>query len=150
MMSGNADCPNQYKDIESLPLTSLLAPFFALIRSPLSTGPITSVALSSLHTFFVSGFIVPGAINLEIALAELSSTVSHCKFEASDASGDEVVLYRIVAIIGQCMCGPASINLGDIEVCEMLETLLTTCCQMRLSGEIYIYKTIAHSLRTCR
>ncbi|KAH8117228.1 Sec7-domain-containing protein [Phellopilus nigrolimitatus] len=120
-------------NIDQFPVTALLAPFFALIRSPLSTGPITSVALSALHTFFVSGFITVESAYVETALAELSHTVSNCKFEASDASGDEVVLYRIMAIIEQCMCGAVGEKLGDTEVCEMLETVLTTCCQMRLS-----------------
>lgn len=116
-------------------MTTLFSPFFDLIRSPLSTGPITSAALSGVHNFFVSGFVTADSPELEIALAELSNTVSHCKFEASDASGDEVALYRIMAVIEQCMCGAVSSKLGDVEVCEMLETVLTTCCQMRLSGE---------------
>lgn len=130
--------PLYFLDVDSISLTSLLSPFFALIRSPLSTGPITSAALAAIHTFFVSGFVSPDASDLEPVLAELSSTVSNCKFEASDASGDEAVLYRIMAVIEQCMCGPTGKRLGDIEVCEMLETVLTTCCQMRLSGMLNI------------
>ena len=122
-------------DIDTVPLSTLLAPFFAIIRSPLSTGPITSAALSSLHGFFVCGLISPKSISLEQALTELSSTVSHCKFEASDSSGDEVVLLKIMTVIQDCMCGYGVGDLlGDVEVCEMLETVLTTCCQMRLSG----------------
>lgn len=114
---------------------TLFSPFFAIIRSPLSTGPITSAALNAIHKFFVSGFVRADMAYLEIVLAELSNTVSHCKFDASDAAGDEVVLYRIMAVIEQCMCSPVGERLGDVEVCEMLETVLTTCCQMRLSGE---------------
>ena len=114
---------------------TLFSPFFSMIRSPLSTGPITSAALNAIHKFFISGFVRLDATDLEQMLAELSYTVSHCKFEASDAAGDEVALYRIMAVIEQCMCGPVGARLGDTEVCEMLETVLTTCCQMRLSGE---------------
>jgi len=121
-------------DVAALPLSDLLAPFFAIIRSPLSTGPITSTALSALHGFFVCGLISPKAVGLSAALIELSNTVSHCKFEASDSSGDEVVLLRIMTVIQDCMCGDVGAFLGDIEVCEMLETVLTTCCQIRLSG----------------
>lgn len=71
---------------------------------------------------------------LDTALAQLSSVVSHCKFEASDSSGDEVVILRIMTVIHDCLCGSVGQSLGDVEVCEMLETVLTTCCQMRLSG----------------
>ena len=105
-----------------------------MIRSPLSTGPITSASLAALQKFFVSGFVSTDSPDLEAALSDLSNAVSHCKFEASDASGDEVALFRIMAVIRECMCGPFSDKLGDVEVCEMLETVLTTCCQMRLSG----------------
>lgn len=119
-----------------LPLTALLAPFLAIIRSSLSTGPITSVALMSLHTFFVSGLIQPGSVAAGPALASLSNTVANCKFEASDSAGDEVVLLRILAVIKECMCGSVGYLLGDVEVCEMLETVLTICCQMRTSGSV--------------
>jgi brefeldin A-resistance guanine nucleotide exchange factor 1 len=126
------------QDIATVPLLDLLSPFFSIIRSPLSTGPITSTALSALHNFFLCGLISPTSIGLEAALVELSSSVSHCKFEASDSSGDEVVLLRIMTVIQDCMCGDVGAFLGDIEVCEMLETVLTTCCQIRLSGKTSI------------
>ena len=127
--------PRDYPlDIRNIPLSSLLSPFFAIIRSPLSTGPITSAALSSLHSVFLSGLITLDSPSVENAMVELSATISHCKFEPSDSSGDEVVLFKIMAIIRDCMCSPIGKVLGDIEVCEMLETVLTTCCQMRLSG----------------
>jgi golgi-specific brefeldin A-resistance guanine nucleotide exchange factor 1 len=121
-------------DITSIPLTDLLSPFFAIVRSSLSTGPITAAALSSIHSLFSCGLVNSESPSLENALAELCSAVSHCKFEPSDSSGDEVVLLRILAVIHDCMCSPVGIVLGDVEVCEMLETVLTTSCQMRLSG----------------
>ena len=124
-------------EVESVPLPELLAPFCAIIRSPLSTGPITSAALSALHSFFLCGLINPHSISLEAALAEVSNTVARCKFEASDMSGDEVALLKIMTVIQACMCSDVGHTLGDIEVCEMLETVLTTCCQMRLSGALF-------------
>ncbi|TFY68249.1 hypothetical protein EVG20_g3640 [Dentipellis fragilis] len=136
LMSGFEELKREVRnttDIKKVPITALLAPFFAIIRSPLSTGPITSAALSALHSFFVCGLISVDSPSIDAALAELSSAVSHCKFEASDSSGDEVVLLRILTVIEDCMCGDLGDQLGDIEVCEMLETVLTTCAQMRLS-----------------
>lgn len=82
------------------------------------------------------GLISPTSRCLDVALVELSSTLSHCKFEASDSSGDEVVLLKIITVILDCFSGSIGFGMGDIEVCEMLETVLTTCCQMRLSGMI--------------
>lgn len=133
-------------DVMQLSLTEVLKPFLALIRSSLSTGPITSAALMSLHTFFVSGLIQPTSLGISPALASLSSTVANCKFEASDFSGDEVVLLRIMSVISDCMCGSVGSILGDVEVCEMLETVLTICCQMRASGSVASHSDVFHSL----
>ena len=129
-----------------LPLTALLKPFLALIRSSLSTGPITSAAFMSLHTFFVSGLIQPTSVGISPALASLSNTIVNCKFEASDFAGDEVVLLRIMSVIRECMCGNVGTNLGDVEVCEMLETVLTICCQMRASGNVASRSNIFYTL----
>ncbi|KAI0361936.1 Sec7-domain-containing protein [Trametes cingulata] len=136
LMGGFQDLKQLVRDIEdlhSLPLSTLLSPFLAIIRSPLSTGPITSAALTALHNFFLCGLVYPGAVSLPNALAELSSALSSCKFEASDSSGDEVTLLKIMSVIQDALCGSVGRMLGDIEVCEMLETVLTTSCQMRLS-----------------
>ncbi|OJT08688.1 hypothetical protein TRAPUB_414 [Trametes pubescens] len=136
LMAGFQDLKHLVKDIEdihSLPLSTLLSPFLAIIRSSLSTGPITSVALTALHNFFLCGLVHAEAVSLQSALAELSSALSSCKFEASDSSGDEVTLLKIMTVIQDAMCGSVGRKLGDIEVCEMLETVLTTSCQMRLS-----------------
>ncbi|TFY64612.1 hypothetical protein EVJ58_g2512 [Rhodofomes roseus] len=136
LMAGFQDLKRLLKDVEAvadLPLPTILSPFCAIIRSPLSTGPITSMALTSLHNFFVCGLIHPDALSLSSALSELSNAISRCKFETSDSSGDEVVLLKIMTVIHDALCGPVGDLLGDVEVCEMLETVLTTCCQMRLS-----------------
>ncbi|KAF8577240.1 Sec7-domain-containing protein [Ramaria rubella] len=136
LMAGFEELKREVRDAENVtkfPLTVLLAPFLALIRSSLSTGPITSAALMSLHTFFASGLIQPTSVDVGPALARLSNTIANCKFEASDSAGDEVVLLRIMSVIKECMCGSVGTILGDIEVCEMLETVLTVCCQMRAS-----------------
>ncbi|KAI0781091.1 Sec7-domain-containing protein [Trametes elegans] len=136
LMAGFQDLKRLVKDIEdirSLPLSTILSPFLSIIRSPLSTGPITSAALTALHNFFLCGLVHPDAPSLHSALAELSSALSSCKFEASDSSGDEVTLLKIMSVIQDAMCGSVGRTLGDIEVCEMLETVLTTSCQMRLS-----------------
>ncbi|KAG9016191.1 GDP/GTP exchange factor for ARF [Tulasnella sp. JGI-2019a] len=120
-------------DMRSLSLTTLLHPFLAIIRSPLSTGPITSTALASLVNFFVSGIITPTSLDISPALVAMSNALAHCKFERSDSAGDEVVLLRIVNVIDECQSSSVGEMLGDVEICEILETVLTICCQMRLS-----------------
>jgi brefeldin A-resistance guanine nucleotide exchange factor 1 len=131
-----------------MPLPTILSPFLNLVRSPLSTAPITSAALSSIHAFFASGIVSPNSPELRAALSELSNTISHCKFDAGGNNPDEAVIFRIIFVVRECICGPVGHLLGDMEVCEMLETVLTTCCQVRLGGMycLYLKNTIDHKL----
>ena len=130
------------------PSNSLLFLRLSLQLYVLHCRPVQSRLLRSRPciVFFTCGLISSNSIALEAAsLIELSSAVSHCKFEASDFSGDEVVLLKIMAVIQVCLCGSVGKGLGDIEVYKMLETVLTTCCQMRLSGELKRFFMQTHS-----
>ena len=63
----------------------------------------------------------------------LSSAVTHCQFEASESSADEIVLLRILRLLEMMICGPAGVTLGDESLCQMMERALSMCCQTRLS-----------------
>ena len=63
----------------------------------------------------------------------LSAAITHCRFEASDSAADEIVLLRILKLMEGMLSGPGGDLLGDESVCEMMETGLSMCCQMRLS-----------------
>ena len=63
----------------------------------------------------------------------LSAAITHCRFEASDSAADEIVLLRILKLMESMLSGPGGDLLGDESVCEMMETGLSMCCQMRLS-----------------
>lgn len=66
-------------------------------------------------------------------MQQLSSAITHCRFEASDSAADEIVLLRILKLMEGMISGPAGEVLGDESVCEMMETGLSMCCQARLS-----------------
>ncbi|PWN39308.1 Sec7-domain-containing protein [Ceraceosorus guamensis] len=138
-----------------LPLLVLLAPFLRVILSPRTTGPITSAALQAVHRLLLYRIIKLPANHLgsashssssfraaQSAVAEIAHAVSHCRFEASDAAADELVLLRILAVMRELVCGdanrasgkePLANILGDESICEMVETGLSMCCQTRLS-----------------
>ena len=63
----------------------------------------------------------------------LSAAITHCRFEASDSAADEIVLLRILKLMEGMLSGPGGDLLSDESVCEMMETGLSMCCQMRLS-----------------
>lgn len=60
---------------------------------------------------------------------------THCKFEASDSVSDEVVLLKILDVLKDTLTSDLGDVLSDEAVCEMMETGLSMCCQMRLSGK---------------
>lgn len=124
----------EYLDVTQIPLPTLLSPFIALIRSQLSTGPITLAALSSIQTFFAYGLIRPASPGVRPALRELSNAISHCKFEGSDSSSDEVVLLKIISLSQECVCGACGTLLDDESVCDLVETILGISCRLRLNG----------------
>ncbi|KAF9003925.1 Sec7-domain-containing protein [Cyathus striatus] len=121
------------EDISQAELPSILSPFFDILQSPLSTSPVTSTILIALHNFFLGGLIQPTSPGLNVVLSELSITMSQLNGHVISSSSDEVVLLKIMIVIQDCVCGPVGRNLGDVDVCQMIEAVLRSCCQKRLS-----------------
>lgn len=121
-------------DVSQIDTAALLKPFLAVVRSSSTTGAITSLALNSISKFFSYQLINSESPNLSEAMRILSSAVTHCRFEASDSGQqDEMVLLRILMLMQEMLCGVGGDLLSDESVCEMMETGLSMCCQMRLS-----------------
>ncbi|OLL26225.1 hypothetical protein NEOLI_002582 [Neolecta irregularis DAH-3] len=120
-------------DITTFDTPTLLSPFLAVVQSSTTTGAITSLSLSALQKFFSYKIINSFSPRLPIAIHSLSTAITHCRFEASDSAQDEVVLLRILKLMEEVMTGCAGDVLSDGSVCEMMETGLSMCCQMRLS-----------------
>ena len=99
--------------------------------SPLS-GPIAGAALSSIEKFLVYDLLrrLPDVAPAMIAIA---TSVTHCKFEATDAVSDEVVLMKILEVLKACLLCSSGCHLSDEAVCQMMETCFSMCFQMRLS-----------------
>ncbi|GAB1521661.1 GDP/GTP exchange factor for ARF [Rhizoctonia solani] len=120
------------QDVHEIPIIEILEPFVAVISTPTSTGPITTAALNAINNFFVNGVMVPDQ-SIIPCLSELSGALSRCVFEPSDSGRDEAVLLKIIAVIQDFICSPCGTRISDVEACEMLEKVLTICCQMRSS-----------------
>ncbi len=114
-------------------MPSLLHPFLQVIRSSSTSAPITSLALVSITKFFAYNLIGKDSPRLPLAMQLLSAAITHCRFEASDSAADETVLLRILNLMERMLAGPGGDLLGDESVCEMMETGLSMCCQIRLS-----------------
>ncbi|KAH7068903.1 hypothetical protein BKA63DRAFT_477540 [Paraphoma chrysanthemicola] len=121
------------KDIKTFDTPSMLHPFLQVIRSSSTSAPITSLALIAITKFLSYRVIDHGSPRLPEAMQQLSSAITHCRFEASDSAADEIVLLRILKLMEGMISGPGGEVLGDESVCEMMETGLSMCCQARLS-----------------
>ena len=120
-------------DVRSFDTPALLHPFLQVIRSSSTSAPITSLALVAITKFFAYNLISRDSPRLSLAMQLLSSAITHCRFEASDSAADEIVLLRILKLMESMISGPGGDILGDESVCEMMETGLSMCCQIRLS-----------------
>ena len=124
---------NAVSDIRTFDTPSMLHPFLQVIRSSSTSAPITSLALIAITKFLSYGVIGHDSPRLPEAMQQLSSAITHCRFEASDSAADEIVLLRILKLMEGMISGPGGQVLGDESVCEMMETGLSMCCQARLS-----------------
>lgn len=121
------------RDIRSFDTPALLHPFLQVIRSSSTSAPITSLALVAITKFFAYDIVNRNSPRLSMAMQLLSAATTHCRFEASDSSADEIVLLRILKLMEGMLSRPEGELLGDESVCEMMETGLSMCCQVRLS-----------------
>ncbi|KAI8799312.1 hypothetical protein BJ742DRAFT_884663 [Cladochytrium replicatum] len=122
------------KDLRDLDPLHLLEPFLEVIKSGDTTGPITSAALSSVESFVLHGILHPDHPNLPGAMSVLVHSVTHCKFEATDAVSDEIVLTRILKLLRVIVNSDAGRrSLDDKGICEMVEAAFGMCFQSRVS-----------------
>ncbi|KAL8738342.1 MAG: hypothetical protein Q9181_000852 [Wetmoreana brouardii] len=120
-------------DIKTFNIPALLHPFLQVIRSSSTSAAITSLALVAITKFFDYNLIDRDSPRLGLGMQLLSAAITHCRFEASDSAADETVLLRILKLMEGILSGPGGELLGDESVCEMMETGLSMCCQLRLS-----------------
>ena len=121
------------QDISSFDSPSLLQPFLQVIRSSSTSASITSLAVGAVTKFFAYNLITLESPRIALAMQLLSAAITHCRFEASDSSADEIVLLRILKLMEIMLLRSESRLLGDESVCEIMETGLSMCCQSRLS-----------------
>ncbi|KAJ1966244.1 GDP/GTP exchange factor for ARF [Dipsacomyces acuminosporus] len=112
---------------------TLLDPFVLVIKDAQTTGPITRCTLVSMQRFINHGIIDFTQSSNIPALLELARAVTHCRFEATDAASDEAVLMQILNVLGAIVLSSGGHYLSDEVVCEIMETVLSMSCQMRLS-----------------
>lgn len=74
-----------------------------IVTSPLTTGPITGAALSSIHKFLLYGFVRTDSPRATEGINLIAQAISKCVFEETDNFGDEVVLMKVLELSALCV-----------------------------------------------
>lgn len=148
LMKGLATLKEALNDAENLAQLEpsvFLAPFLEVIRSEETTGPVTSLALSAVNKIISYGLIDPDHSAVASCVESVADAVTHARFVGTDASGDGVVLMRILQVLRGLMLSPAGNFLSNESVCEIMLSCFRICFETRLSE--LLRKTAEHCLR---
>ncbi|XP_045774639.1 Golgi-specific brefeldin A-resistance guanine nucleotide exchange factor 1 isoform X2 [Maniola jurtina] len=124
---------NQVDDLRLLDPSTYLSPFLEVIRSKETTGPVTSLALSSIHKFLSYGLIDPTHPSVPATVEDIADAVTHARFVGTDHSSDGVVLLKILQVLRTLMLSPEGAMLTDESVCEIMLSCFRTCFETRLT-----------------
>ncbi|KAL0481229.1 ArfGEF [Acrasis kona] len=107
---------------EGLNLMDVLTPFFSIIKSEDTTGPITAVALQSIQKFLDHPVITSKTQGAKLALSEIIHAVQHCQFEVTDAQTDEAVLIKILQLFTTCVRSDCGLLLDQKDLVEVIKS----------------------------
>ncbi|XP_045523665.1 Golgi-specific brefeldin A-resistance guanine nucleotide exchange factor 1 isoform X1 [Pieris brassicae] len=124
---------NQVDDLRLLDPGTYLSPFLEVIRSKETTGPVTSLALSSIHKFLSYGLIDPTHPSVPATVEDIADAVTHARFVGTDHSSDGVVLMKILQVLRTLMLSPEGAMLTDDSVCEIMLSCFRICFETRLT-----------------
>ncbi|KAL6262376.1 hypothetical protein P5V15_007465 [Pogonomyrmex californicus] len=133
---------NEHRDLSQLEPAVFLTPFLEIIRSEETTGPVTSLALSAVNKIISYD---PNHPTIASCVEAIADAVTHARFVGADASGDGVVLMRVLQVLRALMLSSAGDYLSNESVCEIMLSCFRICFETRLS-EI-LRKTAEHCLR---
>ncbi|XP_058806216.1 Golgi-specific brefeldin A-resistance guanine nucleotide exchange factor 1-like [Phymastichus coffea] len=148
LMKGLATLKEHLDDVKHLSLTepgAFIAPFLEIIRSEETTGPVTSLALSAVNKIISYGLIDPEHPAIVPCVEAIADAVTHARFVGTDASGDGVVLMRILHVLRALVLSPPGDNLSNESICEIMLSCFRICFETRLSE--LLRRTAEHCLR---
>ncbi|CCH44065.1 ARF guanine-nucleotide exchange factor 2 [Wickerhamomyces ciferrii] len=124
---------NSAQDLQEIDSLTLLQPFLLVIKSSSTTGAITSLALDSLSKFLSYNIISSESKNLLFTLTHIISSLTHCRFEASEQSSDDAVLLKVLNLLETIINSELGDLLSDEVIYEVVQTSLSLACNKRRS-----------------
>lgn len=124
---------NNAKNLDEIDSLTLLQPFLLVIKSSSTTGNITSLALDSLSKFINYNIISVQSKNLIFTLTHIISSLTHCRFEASEQASDDGVLLKVLNLLETIIDSDLGKLLSDDVIYEVVQTSLSLACNKRRS-----------------
>ncbi|VEU21530.1 DEKNAAC102799 [Brettanomyces naardenensis] len=115
--------------VEEVDILTLLQPFLLLIKSPNISCFITGVAVNSLAMFLKYGIVSKDRPNIHQCITQIVSALSHCRFEGSDQTQDDILLVKIIQLLEQI----ALSDLGDLLRDDSMYEIISTCLSVAIN-----------------
>lgn len=131
-------------DLGEVDSNELLMPFLSVIRSEITTGPITGVALSAVHKFLSYGLIHVGSEGATSCIEAVADAVAHVRFVGTDWASDEVVLMKMLQVARTLLCSGVGSLCSNEAVVELVQACLRVCFEKVLSE--LLRRTAEHCL----
>lgn len=84
--------------LDDIEVVLYITPFYEVVVSDQASGPLTSVALSSLCKFSMFGFLSTRYPKAQEGMALVAKCISRCIFEETDWESDEVILMKLLEL----------------------------------------------------
>ncbi|GMF07946.1 unnamed protein product [Ambrosiozyma monospora] len=110
-------------NLQEIDVLTLLQPFLIVIRSSNTSGFITGIVVNSLTKLIKYGIINTNNKNIHQGLGQTISALSHCKFEGSDQTQDDILLIKIIQLIELIVLS----DLGDLLTDDSMYESVSTC-----------------------
>ncbi|KAM9910565.1 hypothetical protein OXX69_004370 [Metschnikowia pulcherrima] len=120
-------------DIDSVDSLTLMQPFLLTIESSATSGAVTALALGVIAKALQYDILSFRSRNLSATLVQLTTSLTRCRFEASDQSSDDAVLLRVLRLLETLVTGPLSQLLPNAVISEVIHTCISLACNKRRS-----------------
>lgn len=120
-------------DINSVDSLTILQPFLLAVESSSTSGNVTALALSAINKFIDYGVIGWHSKNIQNSLIQITSSLTHCRFEAADQNSDDSVLLKVLRLLESIVDSAFSKLLPNAVVSEVIQTCLSLACNKKRS-----------------
>lgn len=124
---------SETKDLDSVDSLTLLQPFMLTIESSFMSSTVTALALNTVSKLLLYEIISTKSKNSAFALVQLATSLTHCRFEASDQNSDDSVLLKVIRLLETIVNSQFSSFLPNAVMSEVIHTCLSLACNKRRS-----------------